>query len=87
MGKVSLDFLRAFLEAQGDIAELSLSAGKCENRAAQPALMADVADDHPACAGALDGLIEGLAAASGRRITVRARPDADLAPSLVWSVG
>ncbi len=33
-------------------------------------LMSDVADYHPACAQVLVGLVEGLAAASGRNVTV-----------------
>jgi hypothetical protein len=80
-------FLQALLEAQGDVAELSCSAGVCEIAQRSWKLMADVADYHAACVGVLDGLIEGLAAANGRGITARRRPGAVLAPSFVWSVG
>jgi hypothetical protein len=49
--------------------------------------MADVADDHPACARVLQGLFEGLAAGCGRRIAVDMRPAADGGLPFVWSIG
>ena len=49
--------------------------------------MADVADNHPACARVLQGLFEGLAAGCGRRIAVNMRPAADGGPPFVWTIG
>jgi hypothetical protein len=49
--------------------------------------MADVADDHPACARVLQGLFEGLAAGCGRRIAVDMRPAAGGGLPFVWSIG
>jgi hypothetical protein len=80
-------FLRALMEAQGDVVEPGPPAGTRDIMQCSWKLMADVADYHPACAGVLNGLIEGLAAASCRRIVVRVRPGAGTMPSFVWSVG
>src|SRR3979411_3324128 len=66
-------FLRALFEAQDDVAELSESGGAFEIRQATWKLMADVADDHPACASVLQGLFDGLAAGCGRHIAVDLR--------------
>jgi hypothetical protein len=80
-------FLHALFEAQGDRAELSQSGGMFEIRQQTWKLMADVGDYHPACASALQGLCEGLAAACGRRIGVTMTASAsDLAP-FVWTIG
>jgi hypothetical protein len=49
-------------------------------------LMADVPDYHPACAKALQGLIEGLAAGCGRGIAVTMKPGAGGALPFVWSI-
>ena len=49
--------------------------------------MAGVADYHPACAKALEGMFEGLAAGCGRRIAVGMSPAAGGVPPFVWSVG
>jgi hypothetical protein len=50
-------------------------------------LMADVDDYHPACASALQGLCEGLAAACGRHIGVTMTASAAGRAPLVWSIG
>jgi len=76
-------FLQALFEAQDDVAEIG--AGEISQQTWR--LMADVADDHPACARALEGLIEGLAAGCGRRIAVRMRPGTGGKPPFVWSIG
>jgi hypothetical protein len=80
-------FLHALLEAQGDVVAFGPPGGPRDVVQRSWKLMSDVADYHPACAGVLDGLIEGLAAASGRGIAVRGRPGADGMPGFVWSVG
>jgi hypothetical protein len=49
-------------------------------------LMDGVADYHPACAKALVGLVEGLAAGCGRSIAVDMKPGAGGAPPFVWSI-
>jgi hypothetical protein len=49
--------------------------------------MSDVADYHPACAGVLQGLYEGLAAGCGRHIAVTLKAPATGDASLVWSIG
>jgi hypothetical protein len=80
-------FLHAVLEAQDDVAGLDDSAGVFEVRQQTWKLMADVGDDHPACAKALQGLVEGLAAGCGRHIDVEMRPMAGCGPPFVWSIG
>jgi hypothetical protein len=80
-------FLRALFDAQDDVAEISESAGTFEIRQQTWKLMADVGDYHPACARVLEGLLEGLAAGCGRRISVGMRPAASGGPPLVWSIG
>jgi hypothetical protein len=80
-------FLRALFEAQDDVADVSESGGASEIRQATWKLMADVADYHPACAGVLEGIFEGLAAGCGRHIAVNRRPSADGKPPFVWSIG
>jgi hypothetical protein len=51
-------------------------------------LMSDVADYHPACAQVLVGLVEGLAAASGRNVAVSAvvPSDGSASSAFVWAV-
>jgi hypothetical protein len=51
-------------------------------------LMADVADYHPASAQVLVGLVEGLAAASGRNVSVSPilPPDGTAAGAFVWTI-
>ena len=80
-------FLHALLAAQDDAAELSESEGQFELRQQGWKLMADVADYHPACSRALQGLVEGLAAGCGRHIPVRLREGGGSGPGLVWSIG
>jgi hypothetical protein len=80
-------FLHALFEAQDDVAELSESGSAFEIRQATWKLMADVADDHPACASVLQGLFEGLAAGCGRHIAVDMRSGAGGKPPFIWSIG
>jgi hypothetical protein len=51
-------------------------------------LMGDVADYHPACAQVLVGLVEGLAAASGRSVSLSASvpPDGRASGAFVWTI-
>jgi hypothetical protein len=51
-------------------------------------LMADVADYHPACGQVLVGLVEGLAAASGRNVSLGAALplDGTAASAFVWTI-
>jgi hypothetical protein len=80
-------FLSALFEAQDDIAEITATGNAFEIRQTTWKLMADVADNHPACASVLQGLFEGLAAGCGRRIAVDMRPAAGGGPPFVWSIG
>jgi hypothetical protein len=80
-------FLRALFLAQDDVADVNESGGIFEIRQATWKLMAGVGDYHPACAGVLEGLFEGLAAGCGRHIAVDMRPAAGGVPPLVWSIG
>ena len=80
-------FLHALFEAQDDVAELGEAGGVFEITQATWKLMADVADDHPACARVLQGLFEGLAAGCGRHIAVRMTPAAGGKPPFIWSIG
>jgi len=77
--------LQALLAAQDEVVELSETEGRFELRQRGWKLMADVADHHPACTRALEGLVEGLAAGCGRHIAVRLRSDGG--SRLVWSIG
>ena len=81
------EFLRALLEAQDDVADIGDDDNIYEIRQTTWKLMADVADYHPACAGALAGLFEGLAAGCGRHIPVRMRSSDGGKPPFVWSIG
>ena len=80
-------FLHALLDAQDDAVEVAESGGVNEIRQQSWKLMADVADDHPACAKVLEGLFEGLAAGCGRHIPVCVRTAAEGKPPFVWSIG
>jgi hypothetical protein len=80
-------FLRALLDTQDDGAELSETAGRFEIAQRSWKLMADVGDDHPACANVLSGLFEGLAAGCGRHIAVGLKTAAGGKPPFVWSIG
>jgi hypothetical protein len=63
------------------------SGGAFEIRQQTWRLMSDVADYHTACASALKGLCDGLAAGCGRRICVAMRADKGGVPPFVWSIG
>lgn len=80
-------FMRALFEAQDDVADSNESGGAFEIRQQTWKLMADVTDYHPACARALEGLFEGLAAGCGRGIAVHRRLAAGGGPPFVWSIG
>jgi hypothetical protein len=80
-------FLRALLEAQGDTADLLPTAEGFEIRQQSWRLLDDVADYHPACAGLLQGMYEGLAAGCGRRIGVTMSASANGGAPFVWSIG
>jgi hypothetical protein len=80
-------FLCALFEAQDDAVGIDESGGTFEIRQQTWKLMADVSDYHPACARALEGVFEGLAAGCGRGIAVHMRPAAGGGPPFVWSIG
>jgi hypothetical protein len=81
------DFLRSLFASQDDVAEISQSEGQFEFRQKGWKLMADVSDYHPACAGVLTGLFEGLAAGCGRHIPVHLQPNRTADAPFVWSIG
>jgi hypothetical protein len=80
-------FVCALFEAQDDVVGIEESGGTFEIRQQTWKLMADVADYHPACASALSGLLEGLAAGCGRHIPVTMRAGPGGGPPFVWLVG
>jgi hypothetical protein len=80
-------FLAALFNAQDDAAEINQSSGGIDIRQQSWKLMADVADYHPACARALEGLFEGLAYGCGRRIGVNMRAERGGNPPFLWSIG
>ncbi|QIG95573.1 MULTISPECIES: hypothetical protein [unclassified Bradyrhizobium] len=82
-----VSFLRILFESQDDLAEISESEGQFEIHQQGWKLMAEVADDHPACASVLTGLFEGLAAGCGRHIPVHLKPNGAAGAPLVWSIG
>jgi len=79
-------FLRALVEAQGDLADITQSAGVFEIRQQTWKLMSDVADYHPACASVLQGLFEGVAAGGGGRMVVTMRAAAGGGAPFVWTI-
>jgi hypothetical protein len=79
-------FMFALFEAQDDLAENGESHDVYEIVQQTWKLMDGVADYHPACAKALVGLVEGLAAGCGRGIAVDMKPAAGGAPPFVWSI-
>src|ERR1700704_2022337 len=81
------EFLRALFEAQDDVADVGDDDSVFEIRQQTWKLMANVADYHPACARALEGLSQGLAAGGGRHISVHRRPADGGKPPFVWSIG
>jgi hypothetical protein len=80
------EFLFALFEAQDDIVSVGDSREAFETVQQTWKLMDGVADYHPACAKALVGLVEGLAAGCGRGIAVDMKPGAGGAPPFVWSI-
>jgi hypothetical protein len=80
-------FLCALFEAQDDVVGVNETGGVFEVRQQTWKLMADVADYHAACARALHGLLEGLAAGCGRHIPVNMRAGSGGGPPFVWTVG
>jgi hypothetical protein len=80
------EFLRALFEAQDDEYDMYKSDKGIEIKQATWKLMADISDYHPACAKALEGIIDGLAAGCGRGIAVDMKPGAGGAPPFVWSI-
>jgi hypothetical protein len=80
-------FLCALLEAQDDVVGVDEAGGVFEIRQQTWKLMADVPDYHPACARALHGLLEGLAAGCRRHIPVSMRADPGGGPPFLWSIG
>ncbi|MEH2472985.1 hypothetical protein V1281_005825 [Nitrobacteraceae bacterium AZCC 2161] len=85
--KAFAEFLGVLFAAQDDIVEISESAGSFEIRQQTWKLMDGVGDHHPACARALEGLVEGLAAGCGRNIPVTLIPARGGALPFIWSIG
>lgn len=84
-------FFAALLHAQGDavqddVAFATAQDGPLELRQSGWALMADVADAHPACVQVLVGLAEGLAAGAGRDIGVSAAVEGAAKSGFVWRI-
>jgi len=81
-------FLSAALAAQDDPSEVAGQGREFTVTQRGWRLMGDVADYHPASAQVLVGLIEGLAAASGRRIDLQASVpiDGNASGAFVWTV-
>src|SRR5579859_8144720 len=80
-------FLCALFDAQDDAADIRAAAGAFEVTQQSWKLMADVRDDHPACARVLEGLFEGLAAGCGRHIPVRLSATTGGKPPFTWVIG
>ena len=80
--------LSGVLAAQDDPAAATEEAGTFAMTQQGWRLMADVPDYHPACAQVLVGLVEGLAAASGRNAALSATlpPDGTASGAFVWRV-
>lgn len=85
--RVFAEFLGALFAAQDDIVEISTSEGQFEIRQQSWKLMDGVADNNAACARALQGLVEGLAAGCGRNIPIAMTPARGGALPFIWSVG
>src|SRR6201747_717729 len=79
-------FMFQLFEAQDDLAENGEAHDVYEIVQQTWRLMDDVVDYHPACAKALVGLVEGLAAGCGRGIAVDMKPGVGGAPPFVWSI-
>ncbi|MDB5631423.1 MAG: hypothetical protein JWR49_278 [Tardiphaga sp.] len=85
--KVFAEFLGALFAAQDDVVEVSESTSGFEIRQQTWKLMEGVGDHHPACARALEGLIEGLAAGCGRNIPVNLTSARGGTLPFIWSIG
>jgi hypothetical protein len=85
--KAFAEFLNVLFAAQDDVVEVRESAGSSEIRQQTWKLMEGVGDYHPACARALEGLVEGLAAGCGRNIPVTLTPARGGALPFIWSIG
>jgi hypothetical protein len=79
-------FLRSLFEAEDDVVDVGGRDGDIEIEQRSWKLMEGVADDHPACAEVLRGLVEGLAAGCGRGIGVDMRTQPDGRAPLVWRI-
>ncbi len=81
-------FLSAVLAAQDDPSEAAEQGGVFAVTQQGWRLMGDVADYHPACAQVLAGLVEGLAAASSRKVALSATLPSDGTASgpFVWTI-
>jgi hypothetical protein len=80
------EFLRALFEAQDDETDMYESGNGVEVSQVTWKLMADIPDYHPACAKALEGMIEGLAAGCGRGIAVKRASAIGGAAPFFWSI-
>ncbi|SFL35518.1 hypothetical protein SAMN03159423_1425 [Bradyrhizobium sp. NFR13] len=81
------EFLGVLFAAQDDVVEISTSEGQFEIRQQSWKLMDGVADNNAACAKALQGLVEGLAAGCGRNIPIAMTPARGGALPFIWSIG
>jgi hypothetical protein len=81
-------FLREMLAAQDDPAETAEQGAAFTVTQRGWRLMGEVADYHPACGQVLVGLVEGLAAASGRSVGLSAvvPPDGRATGAFVWTI-
>jgi len=81
-------FLSAVLNAQDDPSQTAEQGGAFAITQQGWRLMGDVADYHPACAHVLVGLVEGLAAGSGRNVSLSTIVPSDGRASgpFVWTV-
>ena len=81
-------FLSRVLAAQDDPSAAAEQGGAFTVTQQGWRLMSDVADYHPACGQVLVGLVEGLAAASGRGLSlaVSVPPDGSASGAFVWTV-
>lgn len=82
------EFLTAVLAAQDDEAKVADRGGELVVTQLGWRMMSDIADYHPACGLVLTGLVEGLAAASGRkvRVTTTVPQDGKASGAFVWTI-
>lgn len=81
------NLLVALIEAQGDEASLVREAGKIVIVQKQWGNMAGLADYDRSCLSALSGMVDGLAASIGRRISVHLEAPSDQPGPLRWVIG